>query len=74
VDTWTRTFKTVAAQLPAFAPQFDAETAVDRYFDFNEKLLAAQRDLAKKVLGYATAAGAVVQEAAETVTKAGATA
>ena len=50
VDTWTRLAKTVAGQVPAFATQFDAEAAVDRFFDLNEKVLEAQRDVAKKVL------------------------
>jgi hypothetical protein len=70
VDTWTRTVQNAAAQLPAFAPQFDADTAIDRYFDFTEKVIEAQRDVAKKFVGYVTAAGAVVRETAETVTKA----
>jgi len=70
VDTWTRTVQAAAAQLPTFAPQFDADTAIDRYFDFNEKLIEAQRDFAKKFVGYVTAAGTVVQDAAETVTNA----
>ena len=65
VDTWTRTVSDGMRQLPAFAPQVDAEAAVDRYFEFNEKLLAAQRDFAKQLVGYAVAAGNAVQEHAE---------
>jgi acetyl-CoA carboxylase carboxyltransferase component len=65
VETWTRTVKTAAAQLPAFTTQFDAEAAIDRYFDVNEKFLEAQRDFAKRLVGYATAAGAAVQETVE---------
>jgi acetyl-CoA carboxylase carboxyltransferase component len=64
-ETWTRTVQTVAGQLPAFATQFDAEAAIDRYFDANEKFLEAQRDFAKRLVGYATAAGAAVQETVE---------
>jgi hypothetical protein len=61
VDTWTRLAKTVADQVPAFGTQFDAEAAVDRFFDLNEKVLEAQRDVAKQVL----AAGATFAAAAK---------
>ena len=70
VETWTTTVKTAAERLPAFPAQLDTEGAIDRYFDFNEQLLGAQRDLAKRLVGYATAAGAAVRETAETVVKA----
>ena len=50
VDTWTRLVKTAAGQVPALATQFDAEAAVDRYFDLREKVLEAQRDAAKRLL------------------------
>jgi hypothetical protein len=50
VDTWTRLATSVAGQVPAFATQFDAETAVDRYFDLNGKVLEAQRDVTKRLL------------------------
>jgi hypothetical protein len=70
VEAWTRTVKAAAEQLPTFAPQLDTEGAIDRYFDFNEQLLGAQRDLAKRLVGYATAAGAAVRETAETVVNA----
>jgi hypothetical protein len=58
VETWTNTVKTVAAQVPALTAQFDAEAAVDRYFDLSEKVLEAQRDLAKRLVS----AGAAVAE------------
>ncbi|TFV77642.1 hypothetical protein E4P39_06705 [Blastococcus sp. CT_GayMR19] len=61
VENWTRLAKTFADQVPAFATQFDAEAAVDRYFDLNEKVLEAQRDVAKQVL----AAGATLASAAK---------
>jgi hypothetical protein len=61
VETWTNTVKTVAGQVPTFAPQFDAEAAIDRYFDLNEKVLEAQRDFAKRLL----ATGAAVAAAAK---------
>jgi hypothetical protein len=53
IDTWTRTLTTAVGQLPALAPRIDAEAAVDRFFDLNEKLLAAQRDFAKQLVGHA---------------------
>jgi hypothetical protein len=71
VETWTRTVKSAAGQLPVFAGQFDAETAVDRYFDLNEKLLEAQRDFAKRLVGYATATGAAVQRTVEAFSTSG---
>ena len=66
VETWTRTVRSAAGQLPTFATQFDAEAAIDRYFDVNEKFLEAQRDFAKRLIGYATAANAAVRETVET--------
>jgi hypothetical protein len=53
IDTWTRTLTTAVGQLPALVPGFDAEAAIDRFFDLNEKLLAAQRDFAKQLVGHA---------------------
>ena len=61
VENWTRLAKTVAGQVPAFDTQFDAEAAVDRFFDLNEKVLEAQRDVAKQFL----AAGATLASAAK---------
>jgi hypothetical protein len=61
VDAWTRLVRTVAGQVPALATQFDAQAAVDRYFDLNEKVLEAQRDVTKRFL----AAGASLAAAAK---------
>jgi hypothetical protein len=70
VDTWKGTLSTVTGQLPAFPTQADIETAVNRYFDLNEKVLSGQRDFAKKVVGYATAASTALAEKAGTATEA----
>ena len=61
VETWTNTVKAAAGQVPALASQFDAEAAIDQYYDLNEKVLEAQRDVAKQVL----AAGATLASAAK---------
>jgi hypothetical protein len=61
VDTWTRLVRTVAGQVPPLATQLDAEAAVNWYFDVAEKLLEAQRDVAKRVL----ATGATLAAAAK---------
>ena len=61
LETWTNTVKTVAGQVPSLAPQFDAEAAIDRYFDLNEKVLEAQRDLAKRVIATGAAVAATVK-------------
>jgi len=61
VDNWSRLVKSVAGQVPAFATQFDAEAAVDRYFDLNEKVLEAQRDVAKRVLATGTTLAAAAK-------------
>ncbi len=61
VETWTNTVKTVAGQVPALASQFDAEAAIDRYFDLNEKVLEAQRDFAKRVVATGAAVAATVK-------------
>ena len=57
VDAWTRNATLVADQLPAFSKQLDAESAIDRYFDLGEKVLEAQRDFAKSLMGAATSVG-----------------
>jgi hypothetical protein len=57
VETWTNTLKDAAGRVPTLASTFDAEAAVDQYFDLNEKVLEAQRDFAKRLL--ATGAGAM---------------
>jgi hypothetical protein len=62
-DTWTRLVKSVAGQVPALAKQFDAEAAVDRYFDLNEQVLEAQRNVAKRIV----ATGATLAAAATTI-------
>ena len=61
VETWTDTVKTAAGQVPALASQFDAEAAVDRYFDLNEKVLEAQRDLAKRLLATGASVAATIK-------------
>ena len=61
VETWTDTVKAAAGQVPALASQFDAEAAVDQYFDLNEKVLEAQRDFAKQLLATGAAVAASVK-------------
>jgi hypothetical protein len=61
VATWSETVTTAAAQVPAFAAKFDAEAAVDRYFDFTEKVLETQRDLTKRILATGAAVAATVK-------------
>jgi hypothetical protein len=58
IETWTDTVKTVVAQVPALAAQFDAEAAVDRYFDLTEKVLETQRDVTKRLLAAGTSLAA----------------
>jgi hypothetical protein len=62
VDAWTRTVTTVTEQFPAFGQSVDAEAAIDRYYEFNNKVLEAQRDFAKRLVGQAAAAGAALQQ------------
>ena len=61
VETWTNTVKTAAAQVPALASQFDAEAAVDQYFDLNERVLEAQRDFAKRLLATGASVAATIK-------------
>jgi hypothetical protein len=61
VETWTNTVKTAAGRIPELAAQFDAEAAIDRYFELNEKVLEAQRDFAKRVLATGAAVAATVK-------------
>jgi hypothetical protein len=60
VETWTNTIKTVAGQVPALAAQFDAEAAVDQYFELSGQVLEAQRDLAKRFVATGQAVAATV--------------
>jgi hypothetical protein len=60
-ETWTNTVKTAAGQVPALVSQFDAEAAVDRYFDVSEKVLETQRDFAKRLLATGAAVAATVK-------------
>jgi hypothetical protein len=61
VETWTNTVKTAAAQGPAVFSQFDAEAAVDQYFDLTEKVLETQRDFAKRLVATGAAVAANVK-------------
>jgi hypothetical protein len=60
VEIWTNTVKAAVEQVPAIGYQFDAASAIDQYYDLNEKVLDAQRDFAKRLLATgATVAAAV---------------
>jgi len=61
VETWTNTVKTAVAQVPTLTAQFDAEAAVDRYFDLTEKVLETQRDVTKRLVAAGTAFAATVK-------------
>jgi hypothetical protein len=61
VETWTNAVKTAAAQVSALAAQFDAEAAVDRYFDLTEKVLETQRDFTKRLIATGAAVAATVK-------------
>ena len=61
VETWTNTVQAAAGQVPAFVSQFDAEAAVDRYFDLTERALETQRDFAKRLLAAGAAVAATVK-------------
>ncbi|HET7477540.1 MAG TPA: hypothetical protein VFJ97_16140 [Dermatophilaceae bacterium] len=55
VDTWTKTVQEAFAQLPSSPGQFDASGMVDQVFDFTEKVLEVQRDLAKRLVSTSAA-------------------
>jgi hypothetical protein len=57
VDAWTRNTALLTDQLPTFNEQLDAGAAIDRYFGLGAKMLEAQRDFAKRLIGAATSAG-----------------
>jgi hypothetical protein len=61
VETWTNTVKTAVAQVPTLTAQFDAEAAVDRYFDLTEKVLETQRDVTKRLLAAGTSLAATAK-------------
>src|SRR3954451_7424511 len=61
VETWTNTVKAAAGQVPALAATFDAEAAIDQYYDLNEKVLEAQRDFVKRLVAGGAAAAATAK-------------
>ena len=56
VETWTRSVQGAAGRVADLAPRFDADAAVDQFFDLNERLLSAQRSLAKGLVAAGAAA------------------
>jgi|1186.fasta_scaffold1245248_1 hypothetical protein len=61
VETWTNTVKAAAGQFPVLASTFDAEAAIDQYYDLNEKVLEAQRDFVKRLVASGAAVAATVK-------------
>jgi hypothetical protein len=49
-DIWTRTVQDAFAQVPTVPVPFDAHQVIDQVYDFAGTLLAAQRDVAKKLV------------------------
>ena len=69
VRTWADTVQGFAGNLNAGQAQLpDAQTVVDTYFDFAEKVLANQRQLASQFVAASVKAGESVQQQASQVT------
>ena len=67
VDTWMRSVKDVIGHVPGAPAQLDANQIVDQVFDFAERRLAVQRELAKNLIRTATGlAGSVGQRTRDT--------
>jgi hypothetical protein len=62
-EAWTRTWQQAFGQLPAAAPIIP-EQVIDQGFDFAGKLLNAQRDFTKQLVGAGTAAAEAVRSSA----------
>jgi hypothetical protein len=67
--TWTRTFQQAFCQLPAAAP-INPDQVIDQGFDFAGKLLNAQRDFAKQLVGAGIAAAEAVRNGTAQATEA----
>ena len=61
IETWTNTVKQAVGQVPTLGSTFDAEAAIDQYFDLNEQVLEAQRDVAKRLLATGAAVAATAK-------------
>lgn len=67
VDAWLRAMKDAVGHLPGAPTQLDADQIVDQVFDFAERMLAVQRELAKNLVKTATGlAGSVGQRTRDT--------
>jgi hypothetical protein len=63
VRTWADSVHSIAGQLGAGRAQLpDAQSVVDTYFDFAERVLAGQRQLATQFVSASVKAGETVQE------------
>src|SRR5689334_1006678 len=70
VRTWTDSVQNLTSQLTAGQGQLpDLQGVVDQYFDFAEKVLANQRQLAQQWASAATKASEAVTEQAQRATK-----
>jgi hypothetical protein len=63
VDSWTRTVRDAAAQVPAGIQGYDPDKIIDQVFDFAEKLLEMQREFAKNVLKSSVSAAETISQA-----------
>jgi len=63
-EAWSRSFTAAVRPATGFSAK-DAEDAVDRFFDLNEKFLDAQRQFAKRVMVSLTEASATAAEKAQ---------
>jgi hypothetical protein len=66
VETWTKTVQDAFSDLPTTFAPVDPYASVDKAFDFSGKVLAFQRDFAKKFLVATTNNGAEVVETVQT--------
>jgi hypothetical protein len=70
VRSWADTVQSFAGNLTAGQSQLpDPQSAVDTYFDFVEKVLANQRQLASQFVSASVKAGETVQEQVSKVTE-----
>jgi hypothetical protein len=63
VDAWTKNVQEAFAQVPAVPVPFDVNQVIDQVYDFAGKLLAAQRDVTKKLVDAAALVPEALREA-----------
>ena len=70
VEAWAKNVQDAFGKLPAVPQPVDPEQVIDQVFDFAQKLLAAQREVAKNLVHTSTQAAETIRQTATRTTEA----